>query len=303
MKRLFTFGCSHTRFAWPTWANILGQDYSQVENWARIGGGNHFIFYSLLEAIQRKSIQAEDDVVVMWTAAGKEDRYINGDWKTMGSVYYSELDQSYIEKFTDPTGFYLTSATIIHAAKQILDKTGCNYQFLSVVPLHKIDDSHLEKNLQLNNQTVHSINEVYKSSLSEIKPSLYEVIFDNDWHSRDSITIPRIQRYQTRLLQENYELHRGIDWPTFDDFYQDRMINVDREILRELEQQFGYPEWKHRIKTQRQCMHLLPIEAAEYLTAIGYDLSQRQLEYAHRWNDIVLSTAEFDFHDPHPMRF
>ena len=31
VKRLFTFGCSFTRYYWPTWADMLGQEYDEFE--------------------------------------------------------------------------------------------------------------------------------------------------------------------------------------------------------------------------------------------------------------------------------
>lgn len=36
MTRLFTFGCSFTKFFWPTWADILGQEFDYYENWGRL---------------------------------------------------------------------------------------------------------------------------------------------------------------------------------------------------------------------------------------------------------------------------
>ena len=30
--RLFAFGCSLTRYHWPTWADILGQSYYEFQN-------------------------------------------------------------------------------------------------------------------------------------------------------------------------------------------------------------------------------------------------------------------------------
>ena len=45
--RLFTFGCSMTKYYYPTWADILGKHWEYFENWAEPGGGNQFIFNSL----------------------------------------------------------------------------------------------------------------------------------------------------------------------------------------------------------------------------------------------------------------
>ena len=38
--RLYTFGCSMTSYFYPTWADILGQEFSYYENWGEPGAGN-----------------------------------------------------------------------------------------------------------------------------------------------------------------------------------------------------------------------------------------------------------------------
>ena len=37
MSRLFTFGCSFTNYAWPTWADFLGLEFEHFENWGVSG--------------------------------------------------------------------------------------------------------------------------------------------------------------------------------------------------------------------------------------------------------------------------
>ena len=67
MSRLFTFGCSFTKYHWPTWANILGKEFDQHQNWAEPGAGNHFILNSLVECNLRNNILPDDTVGIMWT--------------------------------------------------------------------------------------------------------------------------------------------------------------------------------------------------------------------------------------------
>ena len=31
--KLSVIGCSHTWYVWPTWADILSQEYDEYENW------------------------------------------------------------------------------------------------------------------------------------------------------------------------------------------------------------------------------------------------------------------------------
>ena len=65
--RLFTFGCSFTKYIWPTWADILGREYKEFYNYGMSGGGNLFIFDSLIEAIAKHNINKDDTVIIIWT--------------------------------------------------------------------------------------------------------------------------------------------------------------------------------------------------------------------------------------------
>ena len=117
-SRLFTFGCSFTRYCWPTWAEIMALDFHQCQNWGHVGGGNHFIFYSLIEAIAREKIQTSDTVAIMWTSVGREDRWLDGRWFLQGSIYNSDYPKNYKDEFTDPTGFLITSVTLKETKKK-----------------------------------------------------------------------------------------------------------------------------------------------------------------------------------------
>ena len=87
MKRLFTFGCSFTNYYWPTWADIISQDYDYFQNWGKIGGGNKFIYLSLVECHQRNKFTPDDTIMLMWSSQAREDRYIKDEWYTPGPVY------------------------------------------------------------------------------------------------------------------------------------------------------------------------------------------------------------------------
>ena len=125
MKRLFTFGCSSTRYQWPMWADIVAQDYDYDENWGQIGAGNKFIYFSLVECHQRNSITAEDTVIIMWSSQAREDRYINDKWYTPGSVYNSDYSEDFIKRFTDITGYLLDTVTYMQSAENLLNSIGC----------------------------------------------------------------------------------------------------------------------------------------------------------------------------------
>ena len=86
MKRLFTFGCSFTNYRWPTWADIVSQDYDYYENWGQRGGGNKYIYFSLIECHQRNNITADDTVMIMWSSQAREDKFLDNKWYTPGAI-------------------------------------------------------------------------------------------------------------------------------------------------------------------------------------------------------------------------
>jgi hypothetical protein len=78
--RLFTFGCSFTRYHYPTWADILGQHWNYYENWGKGGAGNQLIFNSIIECDQRHSFNEFDTVLILWSSLSRYDYYQFGEW-------------------------------------------------------------------------------------------------------------------------------------------------------------------------------------------------------------------------------
>ena len=100
MSRLFAFGCSFTNYKYWTWANILGSQYDEFENWGQAGAGNTFIFHSIMEADQRHRFGPGDTVIVCWTDIMREDRFIeNRGWITVGNVAWAK--NVYTKEFVD----------------------------------------------------------------------------------------------------------------------------------------------------------------------------------------------------------
>lgn len=61
-NRFFAFGCSSTRYFWPTWADIVGNSFGENEfyNFARPASGNVAIFNRVMEANTRFKITKDD---------------------------------------------------------------------------------------------------------------------------------------------------------------------------------------------------------------------------------------------------
>jgi hypothetical protein len=177
MRRLFTFGCSFTEYYWPTWADILGRDFDHFENWGKLGGGNQFIFNSLMECSARNQLTTDDTVIIMWTNVAREDRYIKNQWETHGNVYTTQFySPEFLNRYFDTTGCLIRDLAGIHAAKKFLESSQIPYIFLSMVPITNIDQYSVEPF-----KDADEIVNVYQDTIDTIRPSVFETVFDFDW--------------------------------------------------------------------------------------------------------------------------
>lgn len=306
-KRLFTFGCSFTSYHWPTWADIVGLEYDVYENWGQSGGGNHFIFYSLIECIKRKNISSADTVAIMWTSPARHDAYIDGKWVLSGGVYMNShvFNDAYIKQWADPTGYYLTSASLVDATVKILKSIGCKFYFMSMTPmaLTPLDDEILPNRGHLPN-VEKDVTDLFKDTLSIISPSVLDVIFNGDWISRNNFSIPFHNSDSVKSLQEKYNSVAGPSWPSFDDFYNENLNGVDIKILNEIRQGYQLEKWRQEIKSTRKDFHPTPAEHLEYLEKIKiFAITLRQKEYVTHWNNIVLTEKNIGFSPSQVERF
>lgn len=190
MKRLFTFGCSFTQYwRWPTWADALGQEFDFFENWGMCGAGNSLILYSLIECHQRHNITSDDTVYIMWTNTSREDRYVKDRWLANGNVYWwgenNKVLGEYVKTFACERGYLIRDLANITAAKELLEKWQCNWKFLSLAPLSATNGANnLGGPIENSDQDVRDL---YRSTLDSIAPSVYEVIFGQNWSSRPGL--------------------------------------------------------------------------------------------------------------------
>ena len=162
--RLFTFGCSFTRYKWPTWADALSPQFDQYYNFGKGGGGNSFILWSLAECDARHAIKSDDTVIIMWTSRDREDRHSDGVWQTPGAT------------IVDTYGSLIRDCANIHAAKLILEGIGCDYYFLSMIDLNTFDS---EQEIQL----FHDPTQTYATTLEIVRPSVHNIIYEGSWHN------------------------------------------------------------------------------------------------------------------------
>lgn len=258
MTRFFAFGCSFTNSIRPTWADIVAREYDHYENWGQAGAGNSFIFYSLMECNKRNHITQDDVVMIMWSSIGREDRYVNKEWLTPGSIYnQTDYDENFVKKFTDPTGYLLRDAAHLAGAKAILDNIGCKYYFFSIVPFNVPDDN-IFKIFSID----HKIEKLYTDEFMSVKPSIYETIFNCDWYSR-------VGPKETEKLKSEYEVKRGDEWPTWEQFITQDFSHTPKHIVDEINNQHQFSNrYLNRYDT-----HPVATEYMEYLMQVAPDIT------------------------------
>ena len=125
---LFTFGCSYTHFAWPTWSSCLSPYFDRIDNYARSGAGNSFIFTCFSNAVADDKIKKGDTVIVQWSSLVREDRimqnestYSLGGYAYNNGFYSKKLLSNYfnvLQKGLELIGF-ITSVRAICEQKGI----------------------------------------------------------------------------------------------------------------------------------------------------------------------------------------
>jgi hypothetical protein len=178
MSRLFTFGCSFTNYRWSTWADCLAPEFDYFENWGQSGGGNQFIFNSVMEADQRHRFGADDTVIVCWTSIDREDRYVDRRWHTPGNAYFATnvYNPEYLKTHIDERGYLIRDLAAIKAVKTLLEnRPGLQWKFLSMVEIMAMPNDD-------DNQSQHrDVMRLYKDVVNVIKPGYDKTVFLNNW--------------------------------------------------------------------------------------------------------------------------
>jgi len=177
MSRLFTFGCSYTNYRWSTWADCLAPEFDSFENWGQGGGGNHYIFNSVMEADQRHNFGANDTVIVCWSTFLRDDRYAQGKWHTIGGMFTTPIYQpEYLKTHVDERGCVIRDFAYIKAVKVLLEsKPNLNWRFLSLANLKAGPRCDSEPGQPKD------VMDVYADVLDSILPSYQEVLFPSGW--------------------------------------------------------------------------------------------------------------------------
>ena len=162
-KRLYTFGCSFTKYKWPTWADFIGNQFEIYENWGQPGAGNLFISTQVYECCQKNCVGVNDTVLVMLSSTNRFDIIDrNSNFLTEGNIYNSpSLPKEFVENlWSEEFGIYLTWFAA-NSIKRLLDGIGCKYRIMTAFDLTKLDDDSLmTEDLAVKGRVIHTLHDL-----------------------------------------------------------------------------------------------------------------------------------------------
>ena len=218
--RLFTFGCSMTKYHYPTWADILGKHWEYFENWGAPGAGNQFIFNSIIECDQHNRFNESDTVLILWSSMARYDFYQFGHWSHVGNAFPDKFGKV---QFNCPDGYKMFTYAVVCATHQYL--TSKNVKFKSMRWLEWDSDSPIvncyrdthdqveEISFDLNSKyyPTQTLNSDLNSKQREIV--LYERLAGPDWPSLQEILSGQYKTNNNFISQEINEFleHIGLE--------------------------------------------------------------------------------------------
>jgi hypothetical protein len=214
-NRLFVFGCSFTHYSWPTWADLLAKEMEHAEyhNFGKSGSGNLLISNRVTQANCKFKFCETDLVIVMWSSAFREDRYIDDNWRTAGNIYTQKhaYDKNFVKNYTDPEGFVIRDMSLIELTRGYLNNLPCTAIHTSMTKLTGENEDLMPDRSQEPISFEQKINDIYKTTLDGMLPSVTEIISSTKtWHWKDKDGNTYYESHPTTMDYCNYLQAVGI---------------------------------------------------------------------------------------------
>ncbi len=139
MKRLFAFGCSLTYYSWPTWADLISQEFDQYYNFGVMGCGNHFIQFTVFEADALYGLNENDTVLIMTSHPSRNDTFALDDhnflrWQARGYVHqpsnYDIYTEQWLRHLWSSEQGYMYSWLALKSITHFLNSKGVNFKIV-----------------------------------------------------------------------------------------------------------------------------------------------------------------------------
>lgn len=139
---VYVFGCSMSKWYWPTWADWLTVYGTPVTNLANKGYGNQNIYWSILDRIN--TFTADDHINIMWAENHRIGLWYDEEWvidkdvagffpNAKGKLWYTNdtpytgLYRTHPDLYTSFTNMVIDQLQIIFQTQLLLNKIGCSY--------------------------------------------------------------------------------------------------------------------------------------------------------------------------------
>lgn len=183
--RLFTFGCSFTKYKWPTWADIIGTNFPIHYNYGELGAGNYYISLKLYEIHLANKITSNDVVIIMLSSSNRFDFYDSNikKFNCNGNVYNSEnvLGEHFVNNIWNVEHSIYNTWFMVKTIKTLLDSIGCKYKIIEGFGLLQTDeetkfkyDTRIE-HLITDYQEIVYTKESLQSFMKKYKPGTYKL--------------------------------------------------------------------------------------------------------------------------------
>lgn len=225
MGRLFTFGCSFTKYDWPTWVDFVSTKFNETHNYGQPGAGNYYIYSKILEADFTHKLTKEDTVLVMFTSAVRYDFIgYGGGWNTFGNLYNSPLNGDFSEKYWSPLHGLNVFYTSIISTFDFLNKIGCKYKIMTA-----FNPKYVFEHLQFNIKN-HTSNPFFNYQVDYISKTLPNLSLHD--FSKDENKEHNKWYYFNSGVNNGYDGHPTIrnhhNWVKYHipEYYDDKMVGL-----------------------------------------------------------------------------
>jgi hypothetical protein len=190
MRRLFVFGCSYTKYYWPTWADLLSLNFDYYENWGLGGVGNQCIAQRVQECYLANNFTRDDTVIVQWSSYTRYDCYLD-HWQSRGSVF-SENENNvhvftpqWLNTFFSEKGFLLNTLSNISFIQELLTNTGCTWYMTSMNDIFSLNTDIMDQRISA--ECIPGYTEYQKNLLLTKYPE-FKIYTDKIWKYKNWLT-------------------------------------------------------------------------------------------------------------------
>ncbi len=222
-KRLFAFGCSHTNYLWPSWANILSLSFDDFYNFGLAGTGDFRILNQIQRANERFKFGKNDYIGIALSCNHRYDTIERSGsrWIGLGSMYDEKYHKVKFLRELNDVGGYENKLTVIKAIKQLLDSTETNYKIFNSfqVGVHHHTDSNTINRVSKDGES--SMQKICDeiTTLCDTNKTLYD--YSYSWGRRGSYKIDGITDGHY-----NIPIHLDLVKGEFSDWYNSKHDSV-----------------------------------------------------------------------------